>query len=36
MEERYGHTTPEEREQFRRRMRERFGFGPSNCENKGQ
>jgi hypothetical protein len=36
MEERYGHTTPEERERFRQRMRERFGCGPSPSENKGQ
>jgi hypothetical protein len=28
--------TPEERERFRQRMRERFGFGPSTGENKGQ
>jgi hypothetical protein len=28
--------TPEEREQFRRRMRERFGFGPTASENKAQ
>jgi uncharacterized membrane protein len=27
-EERCGNMTPEEREQFRRRMRERWGFGP--------
>ena len=31
-----GHTTLEERERFRQRMRERFGFGPSTCEIKGQ
>jgi hypothetical protein len=36
MEERYGHTTPEERERFQQRMRERFGFGPAPSENKGQ
>jgi len=30
------HMTPEERERFRQRMRERFGFGPSTSENKGQ
>ena len=36
MEERCEHTTPEERERFRQRMRERFGFGPSTSENKGQ
>ena len=28
--------TPEEREQFRQRVREYFGFGPSACENKAQ
>jgi hypothetical protein len=28
--------TPEEREQFRQRMRERFGFGPTASENKAQ
>jgi len=36
MEERCGHMTPEERERFRQRMRERFGFGPTTSENKGQ
>jgi len=36
MEERCQHMTPEERERFRQRMRERFGFGPSTSENKGQ
>jgi hypothetical protein len=36
MKERYGHMTPEEREQFRQRMRERCGFGPSTAESKGQ
>ncbi|MGB7846333.1 MAG: hypothetical protein WBL63_12015 [Candidatus Acidiferrum sp.] len=36
MEERCGQMTPEEREQFRQRMRERFGFGPAPSENKGQ
>jgi hypothetical protein len=35
MEERCEHMTPEERERFRQRMRERFGFGPSASENKG-
>jgi hypothetical protein len=34
MEERCDHMTPEERERFRQRMRERFGFGPSTSENK--
>jgi uncharacterized membrane protein len=28
--------TPEERERFRQVMRERFGFGPSTSESKGQ
>ena len=36
MDERCGHMTPEERERLRERMRERFGFGPSTSENKGQ
>ena len=36
MEGRCGNMTPEEREQFRQRMRERFGFGPSAAESKGQ
>ena len=36
MEERCEHMTPEERERFRQRMRDRFGFGPSPGENKGQ
>ena len=27
---------PEERERFRQRMRERFGFGPSTGESKAQ
>ena len=35
MKERWEHTTPEEREQFRQRMRDCFGFGPSTCETKG-
>ena len=34
MEERCEHMTPEERERFRQRMRERFGFGPSTSERK--
>lgn len=34
MEERCESMTPEERERFRQRMRERFGFGPSTSENK--
>jgi len=28
--------TPEERERLRQQMRERFGFGPTPSENKGQ
>jgi hypothetical protein len=36
MKERCERMTPEERERFRQRMRERFGFGPSTGENKGQ
>ena len=36
VEERCEHMTPEERERFRQRMRERFGFGPSTSGNKGQ
>jgi hypothetical protein len=36
MDERCEHMTPEDRERFRQRMRERFGFGPSTSENKGQ
>jgi hypothetical protein len=35
MDERCEHMTPEERERFRQRMRERFGFGPPTSENKG-
>ena len=35
MAERCQPRTPEEREQFRRRVREYFGFGPTACENKG-
>jgi hypothetical protein len=31
-----GRMTPEERERFRQRMRERCGFGPSTGEGKGQ
>ena len=34
--ERCGNMTPEERERFRQRMRERWGFGPSAGESKGQ
>ena len=36
MKDRCEHMTPEERERFRQRMRERWGFGPSTSENKGQ
>jgi len=36
MEERCEHMTPEERERFRQRMSERFGFGPSTGQNKEQ
>jgi hypothetical protein len=35
MDERWGHMTPEERERFRQRMRERCGFDPSGGESKG-
>jgi hypothetical protein len=33
MEERSAHMTPEERERFRQRMRERWGFGSSTDES---
>src|ERR1700733_2504907 len=36
MKDRCGHVTPEEREQFRQRMRERWGVGPSTGESKAQ
>jgi len=36
MQERCERMPPEERERFRQRMRERFGFGPSTSESKGQ
>jgi len=36
MQERCDHMTPEERERFRQRMRERWGFGPSTSESKEQ
>jgi hypothetical protein len=36
MEERCEHMTPEERERFRQRMRERFGFDPPTGESKEQ
>jgi hypothetical protein len=35
MKERWERRTPEERERFRQRIRDCFGFGPSICENKG-
>lgn len=35
-DERCDHMTPEERDQFRQRMRERWGLGPSTAESKGQ
>ena len=34
--ERWEHMTPEERERFRQRMRERCGFDPVASESKGQ
>jgi len=36
VDERCKNMTPEERDRFRQRMRERFGFGPSKGESKGQ
>jgi hypothetical protein len=36
MEERCENMTPEERERFRQRMRERWGFGPSTGASQGQ
>ena len=36
MQERCEHMTPEERERFRQRMRERWGFGPSTSESNEQ
>jgi hypothetical protein len=33
--ERCERTTPEERERFRQRIRERFGFGPGTGESQG-
>ena len=36
IEERCENLTPEEREKFRQRMRERWGFGPPTEESKGQ
>ncbi len=34
--ERWEHMTPEERERFRQRVRERCGFDPSTSDSKGQ
>jgi hypothetical protein len=36
MKARCEHMTPEERERFRQRMRERWGFGPSAAESTQQ
>ena len=36
MQERCEHMTPEERERFRQRMRERWGFGPSRARSHEQ
>ena len=36
MKERCEQMTPEERERFRQRIRERWGFGPSTGESEGQ
>jgi hypothetical protein len=36
MAERCEHMTPEERERFRQRVRERFGFGPVTRESQGR
>ena len=36
MAERCERMTPEERERFRQAMRERWGFGPTTSESKGQ
>lgn len=36
MEERCQNMTPEERERFRQRMRERWGFGPAPSGSQGQ
>jgi hypothetical protein len=35
MKERCGNMNPEDREKFRQRMSDRFGFGPSRAESKG-
>ncbi len=36
MAARWAHMTPEERERFRQRVRERCGFDPATGESKGQ
>jgi hypothetical protein len=36
MADRWEHMTPEERERFRQRVRERCGFDPSTSESTGQ
>ena len=36
VKERCENMTPEERERFRERMRDRFGLGPSTSQNTGQ
>jgi len=36
VKQRCARMSPEERERFRQRMRERFGFGPSPCREQGQ
>ena len=36
IDERCANMSPEEREQFRQRLRDRFGFGPSAPDTKGQ
>ncbi len=36
MNDRCGRMSPEERERFRQAMRERWGFGPTGAESKGQ
>ena len=36
MGERCAHVSPEERERFRQRIRERFGFGVKTGESTGQ
>jgi hypothetical protein len=36
MRERWQHMTPEEREQFRQRIRTKWGFNPPSGESKGE